>query len=52
MLELQITQTRHPKSVAGQTDGVDSLLDLRFAKAMQVKIHPSRSPFVITRQAS
>ena len=29
LLELQITQTRNPKSAAdGQTDGVDPLLDL------------------------
>ena len=35
LLELLITQTRHPKNVA---DGVDPLLALRFAKATQVKI--------------
>ena len=39
LLELQITQTRHPKSVAnGRTDGVDPLLHLLFTKVTQVKL--------------
>ena len=37
-MELQITQTRHPKSVVdSRTDRVDLTIDLRFAKARLVK---------------
>ena len=48
LLELQITQTRHPKSVAdGQMEGVtqDPLLDLRFAKVTLVTIMPQ--PYIL-----
>ena len=39
LLELQITQGRHPKSVAHRrTDGEEPLLDLPFAKATQPQV--------------
>ena len=47
-----MTQTRHPKSVAdawtdARVDVVDPLLDLRFAKASQIKFEPGGSCLVI-----